>query len=400
MIFWTIPYKHITLFIFASVIISLMLFATATQAQTQDEVQDELQREQPELQPTQIKADIPEEYNKLFKLQWGGGSLYQLKARLATMNCIANTIWMHNNNQWHPYNQYQVPSAFNTYFLTTYSQLIPPGTLHASCYDICEFEYFDVPRSRDCISLETMRNKNFYHSLPHRIDDRSPCTTNFDSRIQQSVLPSMPIYPDTCIIRQKAPNIRAVALSAVSRTSHVLRPDHPALVVIYENALPTEQDKIRLFNSEIHELCHTNQHWHFIENLQPDNPRRSELTATGIWLTTQPGQEFIEIVGFTRNFYRRWILPDNTYEGIYAVSPTELAAELCTMYFIDKMQEPSKYNDKMYVPGEGYQLRDAPIDFDPGPYLTPQIRQWIETYVTLPEITEQENQKINTTTSP
>ena len=36
-----------------------------------------------ELRPTQVSADIPEGYETLFPLQWGGGSLPQLKGRLA-----------------------------------------------------------------------------------------------------------------------------------------------------------------------------------------------------------------------------------------------------------------------------------------------------------------------------
>lgn len=51
------------------------------------------------LQPTQVVAKIPEGYNQLFPLQWGGGSLFQLKSRLATMGCIANTIWNYDDDQ-------------------------------------------------------------------------------------------------------------------------------------------------------------------------------------------------------------------------------------------------------------------------------------------------------------
>ena len=93
------------------------------------------------LQPTEVIAEIPEAYNEIFELQWGGGSLYQLKGRLATMGCIADTIWVHDNDKWHPYNQYQIPSTLNEQFITQYAQLIPAGTLYASCYDICDFDY-------------------------------------------------------------------------------------------------------------------------------------------------------------------------------------------------------------------------------------------------------------------
>ena len=113
------------------------------------------------IQPTQVIADIPQEYNEVFSLQWGGGSLYQLKQRLATMSCIVDTIWVYDNNQWNPYNQYQVPSTLtpNINFKNNYSKFIPAGTLYASCYDICEFNYRNPPKTTNprCVPVETMQ---------------------------------------------------------------------------------------------------------------------------------------------------------------------------------------------------------------------------------------------------
>ena len=341
------------------------------------------------LQPTQVVATIPQTYNETFSLQWGGGSLYQLKQRLATMSCIVDTIWVYDNNRWYSYNQYQVPSTLtpNIEFQNNYAQYIPAGTLYASCYDICDFNYYDSPRGNNpCISMEQRREQNFGGILPYPIDDSNPCTTNFDSRVQTNVLPSMPIYPDTCIIRQQAPRIRAIVSGPITGVPNALYPYYPPYIVVYENTPLTEQGTVRLFNSEIHELCHTNQHWHFIENLQPDNTRTaSEFSPTAIWLTTQAGREFINLVGFTQNSNGEWTLPDNTYQGIYGITePDELAAELCVMYFIDQTREQSKYNNRIYDPDTGYQWRDAPIEFNSSPYLTPAIRQWIETYIVLP----------------
>ena len=55
------------------------------------------------LQPTEVAAEIPDGYGELFPLEWGGGSLLHLKGRLATMGCIADTIWVWDQNKWHPY---------------------------------------------------------------------------------------------------------------------------------------------------------------------------------------------------------------------------------------------------------------------------------------------------------
>ena len=70
-------YTSFTLFFFISLLLALGIFTTSASA----------------IQPTQVIADIPQEYNEVFSLQWGGGSLYQLKQRLATMSCIVDTIW-------------------------------------------------------------------------------------------------------------------------------------------------------------------------------------------------------------------------------------------------------------------------------------------------------------------
>ena len=95
----------------------------------------------PALQPTQIVADIPEGYDQLFPLRWGGGSLFHLKGRLATMGCVANTLFMYHDERWWAYNQYQIPQSHQTNqeFLEAYAGFVPPTTLWANCYRICEF---------------------------------------------------------------------------------------------------------------------------------------------------------------------------------------------------------------------------------------------------------------------
>ena len=93
------------------------------------------------LQLTEVVADIPKGYGTLFPLQWGGGSLYQLKGRLATMGCMANTIWLYDNNQWNVYNQYNVSqdNPVIQQFKQQYEQFIPAGTVWADCYNMCGF---------------------------------------------------------------------------------------------------------------------------------------------------------------------------------------------------------------------------------------------------------------------
>ena len=338
------------------------------------------QEQEAELQPTQIIADIPEEYNEVFLLQWGGGSLYQLKQRLATMGCMADTLFTYNNNQWNSYNQYQVPSTLNAQFLTEYSQLIPAGTLYASCYDICDFNYYKAPKNflPRCSTIETGQEKSYYGIFQYPIDNTTPCTRNFDPRVQASVLPIMPLYPDMCIVRQQTEEVQAGGIGGVSNPlialSNAPYPYNPAFIVLFSPVVENESPAV-LLGVEVHELCHTNQYWHFVENLQPDVIRDVEVLSTEQWSITPAGKSFIDLVGFTQNTENKWVLPDNTpYKNIYGIDdPVELSAELCMLYFMDKMGEPDIYSINQN-------------NLDISQYLNPEVIQWLETYVVLPVI--------------
>ena len=358
------------LFLLITLLVAVGLFSVSANAQTPTTP----------LQPTQVIADIPQEYNQTFPLQWGGGSLFQLKQRLATMGCIVDTIFVYDNNRWNAYNQYQVPSTLTAQFTAEYSQFIPAGTLYASCYDICEFNYYDAPKTLNprCSTIEVIRQHNFFDVFALPIDNSNPCTTNFDPKIEASVLPSMPTYPDKCIIRQQTPE-RQLGNASISHplitTSNALYPYHPAIIVMYEPTTPHDvnDSEVVLLNAEIHELCHTNQYWHSIENLKPDvviNVNGGFSVAK--WGITQASREFIDLVGFTQNSNGDWVLPANSpYNDLYSINPIELSAELCAMYFTDRMGEQSAYDLTL-------------VDFDINTYLTPAIINWLETYVALP----------------
>ena len=148
------------------------------------------------------------------------------------------------------------------------------------------------------------------------------------------------------------------------------------LIVVYKDSadLNAEYDRIAL-DTEIHELCHMNQYFHSVEQMRPGRlitiPGVS--TSLGAWLTTKPGSSFIDLVGFSQDATGEWSLPDDTtFRNIYGLdNPIELSAELCMLYFIDRM-------------GERYGFENV----DPMRYLIDEIVEWIETWVALPEIVE------------
>ena len=89
------------------------------------------------LEPTELVAEIPAEYDTLFQIQWGGGNLFQLAGRLAAQGCAMNTLWVHDDDRWHPYNRYDVPrdAALIQEFIGRYERDLPAGTFYATCAD-------------------------------------------------------------------------------------------------------------------------------------------------------------------------------------------------------------------------------------------------------------------------
>lgn len=342
------------------------------------------------LQSTQVVAEIPEGYNQLFPLQWGGGSLFQLKSRLATMDCIANTIWNYDDDQWHSYNQYNVPSTLNADWLTAYGEFVPAGNLFATCFDVCEFSYFDAPRGDiQCEFLADIHESGGLRGIgQYPIDDSTECTDDFDKRVKAHVLPSMPLYPGVCIFRPSAPVAGGYAYHPLSLLviGGYYPTIKPGFVVVYRKTPPfsnAEYNRAVTLRTEIHEICHTNQYYHSVEQMRPDRLITGGST-TSAWLTTEPGSSFIDLVGFVQDDTGDWSLPgDSTFRDIYGSDdPVELSAELCALYFLNRIGEP-------LVDWEWLVDRERGVkDFDPMRYLTDEIVEWVETWVALPEIAE------------
>lgn len=375
--------------VLAAIALAVLAALALTGAATADD--GEQAAEPPALQPTQVVAEIPEGYNQLFPFQWGGGSLFQLKSRLATMGCIANTIWNYDGGEWHGYNQYNVPSTLNADWLAAYEEFVPAGSLYATCFDVCEFNYFDAPRlswQRCHTAFVAMAREQNAFSFP--IDDSSECTDDFDERVKEHVLPSMPLYPNVCIIRQSTPEVRTGAGEILSplagdhgAVNDQLHPFDLPIIVVYTKTVPptTERGHVAGLSVEIHELCHANQFYHFLEQMRPDRLTRSSGdggTSSGQWRMTKPGSSFIELVSFKKYPTGDWrLLGYSSFRSLYSINPTELAAELCAMYFLDRMGERNTYEWTLE-------------NFDPGRYLTDEIVDWIETWVVLPAITAAE----------
>ena len=326
------------------------------------------------LKPTQAIADIPQEYNELFEIQWGGGSLYHLKARLATMGCMLNTIWVYDNNRWFSYNQYNVPHTLNQAFITQFSGGIPAITLYGTCIHICNFN-IDGGRIiagggcetwEDIQALWIQQKTELQTTGNPTIDDDASCNDDFHPLVKEKVFSLLPIIPDTCIVRQAYEN--PVGVRGGAYGGYIALWSKP--LSHYETEAEKEASRIRALHTEIHELCHIQQKYYSVQQAPLNQTLHIEIEI----YKTDANKEFMDTVGFTEPTEWNFELPeDSVYREIYSKNPIELSAELCSLYLLDKIGQRSEY--VFTIP-----------NFNLNRYLTPQIVEWLETYMILPEI--------------
>ncbi len=361
------------------------------------------------LQPTQIVADIAEEYNTLFELQWGGGSLLHLKGRLATMGCVANNISFTDpaTDTRHAYNQYNSRSTdpANQQFVQTFKAYIPAGTLQADCYNICDVS------DQGCLSFEELweqipaEDKGdilwLVDGLREALSADIPCNDDFHPQVKEQVLPYLPIHPNACILKQ-IPFRNWGFRGAVIKYPRLNAPPFMFLTGSRAYYRSDAEYKLLRLEKEIHEMCHINQSWHAMQALGPEfHARYAEFHnlnhSFNYFYTSEHGKQFIDMVGFTVNTrgveeyegYWRWNLPEgNIYKNIYSKNPIELSAELCAMYFLDKMGLESNYRYEEYHPIHHTSLITNIREFNVSPYLNPEIVEWLEAYMILPNIEE------------
>ena len=366
-----------------------------------------------DLQPTQIIAEIPEEYDTMFELQWGGGSMIHFKGRLATMGCIANNISLHDpdTGRAYVYNQYNTESTdpTNQAFLKAFGQFLPAGTFSVDCYNICDVSDEGCLPFRQLQEREGNFSAVFYAigslwSINFKLDKNVVCDDSFHPQVKKQVLPSLPIHPNTCIIKQIPFRDWGFGGVAISYP----RLNTPPFIFFWGSHSYYRSDKeseLFLIKNEIHELCHINQYWYISQALGPElhlqyKDPHNFAYASNTFYNSEHGREFIDMIGFTNNrprldngYFDPWgwyLSVDNIYRNIYSFSPIELSAELCSMYFLDKMGLESNYRYQQYYwTGTGkYSLGINIRDFDTSPYLTPEVVEWLETYMILPSIEE------------
>ena len=186
------------LLIVPAALVATIAIAAAASAQ--------IRADESSLQPTEITAQIPITPDTPFPLRWGGGSLHHLKARLATLGCIADLIWAYDETsaQWRPYSQYRAPTSLNQPFLDDFREHLPAGDLYATCFDPCEFRYFDDPPDAAIrcgahpTNLSQLERADWSGGVPFGFGE--PCTDDWHPTVAERVLPDLPRHPAACVI--------------------------------------------------------------------------------------------------------------------------------------------------------------------------------------------------------
>ena len=371
-------------------------------------------------QATHIYGEVPSEYNTIFSIDWGGGSLYQLKARLATMGCMVGSVSIPNGAYAGVYRQYDTRASAvetNNEFLRQYERFIRPGQVFVSCFEMCEMEYAgslptaDAPR---CKTYEDERERHDSIFSDPSFQDQE-CVYDFQ-HFTPDLARRVPTQPNVCIIYITIPNsecedvpeyyqplceasqpvispyvfgfIESGYESIQRQGQYEIYPSIQPIVAIHApEHTPYRQKHYQaiLHHLELHEICHAQQYWSIMQLLNPHTLQETDWH--GMWVRTPAGKEFLDIVGYAFENYS-WTLPQGSvYQNIYnPADPNELAAELCAMYLVELAgKHKNIYNYVYFNKNIGFSWRPFSVEFDVDAYLTPEIRQWIEKWIVLPD---------------
>ena len=315
-------------------------------------------------------------------IQYGGGSFFQLVSRLAIAGCNATRLTIDGLTY-----DYLKTNAHNQPFKDAYEEEIAAGTnINILCQDNCDLIYgLDLVESatvrRDLEkNIQRCRDVNFESSkIDDFVESFSECVKDWiyqDDIV--AVLRIMPIYQHLCKVDATVQRFEFVGRASGSMFIYnkaMFAGSIPSLWIATHKNPSLDLSADGKFLISVHELCHVHQNWytfkHYIDHDFLKNISRDEKIYN-LWIETPMAQEFNEIIGFTQKTNGDWVLKSGSpYRSLgthFSTNPDELSAQLCAWSIVKKVK-PSV----------------APIKYTRSPYLTPELEQWIETYIVLPE---------------
>ena len=144
----------------------------------------------------------PPETDGAAVIQWGGGSLYQLTARLAVNGCDLNLLWVYDDQtqQYSTPYTFDGPSFLNAPFNHRYEDNIPPTTLWVKCIEMINHVYgyglLDAYWQSHVNSLPKARP----YDLSEVTDPLTDCGDHWSSAVREHVLTVLPLIQGTCVV--------------------------------------------------------------------------------------------------------------------------------------------------------------------------------------------------------
>ena len=331
-------------------------------------------------------------------IQYGGGSFYQLVSRLSTQGCNVHTLSIYNQEKKQTYTySFENTNEQNQEFTNNYKQHIPKDTnITITCVDNCTIIYgldlAEDPRERQriqniekCDDDVSLLNEFFTEVYGTNLDSYTECTDNWSEGARQ-FFSMVPVFQDICKIEVflqegDGSGFFGEGMSFQGSTTSPGRALYqyfvPSIIVGLDKDPSQRLTDTDLLLIEFHELCHAHQSWYmFKEYVDYDYLRHSwHQGPTSLWHETPMAQEFNGIVGFKQNANGDWYIEDSNsifnreFSSYYNTNPEELSVQLCNVYLLEKIQPNNNEYSK----------------YAQSPYITPQIEQWIEKYIVLPE---------------
>ena len=339
---------------------------------------------------TDPQPDIQRNKQGQATIQYGGGSFYQLVSRLSTQGCNVHTLSIYNQEKKQTYTySFENTNEQNQEFTNNYKQHIPKDTnITITCVDNCTIIYgldlAEDPRERQRIqNIERCRSIDFVLLNDETVISYSECGDTWSDGIQQ-VFDRVPVLQDICkvsmVVERSGGGFTYVPMG--THGGGVLVQNLVAGVYVgVEDPNKKASDFTNLV-TEIHEICHVHQFWYtFKEYVDYDYIAKyyntyNTIPINNLWYETPMAQEFIDVVGFTQKGNGDWYIEDSNsifnkeFSSYFNTNPEELSAQLCGIYLSEKIEssiEYPQYTQNSYR------------------YITPQIEQWIEKYIVLPE---------------